>query len=99
AGFANGLGSGINMVLSTDLAPKDSVGEFLGIWRLISDVGMSGGPLLIGFVAQAFSMLLASLFTGGLGVAGAAIMVFLVSETLPGAKPAGKPVRPRSFNG
>ncbi|MFQ6007098.1 MAG: MFS transporter, partial [Woeseia sp.] len=39
SGFANGLGTGLLLTLGSDLAPASSRGEFLGIWRLIGDVG------------------------------------------------------------
>ena len=43
-GFGNGLGSGAMMTLGADLAPPGSSGEFLGVWRLIGDVGNAGAP-------------------------------------------------------
>src|SRR5699024_8612865 len=43
-GLGNGLGSGSMMTLGADLAPEGATGEFLGIWRLIGDVGMVAGP-------------------------------------------------------
>lgn len=51
-GVGNGLGSGTMMTLGADLAPNDATGEFLGLWRMIGDAGMVGGPLLVGAVAQ-----------------------------------------------
>ena len=33
--FTNGIGSGIIMTISSDLAPKKAAGEFLGIWRFL----------------------------------------------------------------
>ena len=52
-GLGNGLGSGLMMTLGADLAPPGATGEFLGIWRLIGDVGAVTGPLLVGAVAAA----------------------------------------------
>ena len=46
-GIGNGFGSGIMMTLGADLAPKGSIGEFLGLWRLIGDIGSTGGPLVV----------------------------------------------------
>ena len=51
-GVGNGLGSGTMMTLGADLAPEAAAGEFLGLWRMIGDAGMVGGPLLVGAVAQ-----------------------------------------------
>jgi len=45
-GIANGLSTGITMMLGTDNAPSNNKGEFLGIWRLLTDGGSSLGPIL-----------------------------------------------------
>ncbi|MGH2614641.1 MAG: MFS transporter, partial [Thermomicrobiales bacterium] len=55
-GFGNGLGAGLMMTLGADLAPPGAVGEFLGIWRLIGDVGAAAGPLVVGIVAAAVGL-------------------------------------------
>jgi MFS family permease len=52
-GLGNGLSSGLMMTLGADLAPPGATGEFLGIWRLIGDVGAVSGPLAVGAVAAA----------------------------------------------
>jgi MFS family permease len=82
AGLGNGLGSGINMTLSTDFAPSKNPAEFIGVWRFIVDLGTTGGPFLVGVVAAAFSLGIASVVIGTLGFAGAAVMGFLVTEPL-----------------
>ncbi len=46
-GFANGLGSGIMMTISSDVSPAEGRPQFLGIWRLLTDVGMGAGPLIL----------------------------------------------------
>ncbi len=81
-GFGNGLGSGINMTLGADFSPAVARGEFLGVWRLIGDLGTAGGPLLVSGVTVAASLGAASVVTGGIGLAGAAIMFFLVPEPM-----------------
>jgi MFS family permease len=80
-GLGNGLGAGLMMTLGADLAPPGATGEFLGIWRLIGDVGAVFGPLVVGLVAASVGL------SGGawvLAVAGA-LAVFtlavLVRET------------------
>ncbi len=83
AGLGNGMGSGINMTLGSDLAPRNGIGEFLGVWRLIGDVGTAAGPLLVGFIAQAVALGPAPLVVAGTGIVGALIMLFKVPETLP----------------
>jgi len=55
-GLGNGLGSGLMMTLGADLAPPGATGEFLGIWRLIGDVGAVAGPLMVGAVAAALGL-------------------------------------------
>ena len=55
-GLGNGLGSGLMMTLGADLAPPGATGEFLGVWRLIGDVGAVAGPLMVGLVAAAVGL-------------------------------------------
>ena len=68
----NGLGSGIVMTLGADAAPIAGRAQFLGGWRLCGDIGLSGGPLLVGAVAVFAPLATASLLIGGLAVAGTA---------------------------
>ena len=82
AGFGNGLSSGFVLTLGSDLAPLDDPGEFLGVWRFVSDVGSAGGPPLIGGIAQLMSLASASWVTGGVAVIGAVLLVILVPETV-----------------
>ncbi len=81
-GLGNGLGAGINMTLSSDLAPRKGHGEFFGLWQMITDTGGSAGPYLIGTIAQGLALSLAPLAVAGLGLVGAVIMIFFVKETL-----------------
>jgi MFS family permease len=82
SGFANGLGAGIGMTLGADLAPSERQGEFLGVWRFVTDVGTSAGPFMIAGIAGAATLGVACVATGGVGLAGAAVMAFLAPETL-----------------
>ena len=81
-GFGNGFGAGINMTLGSDFSPRGRRAEFLGVWRLVSDVGSVGGPLLIAAITAAASLAAASFFAALVGVAGAGILGALVPETL-----------------
>jgi len=81
-GIGNGFGAGIVQVLGADFAPAAKRGEFLGVWRLIGDVGNAGGPFAVSFVVGVASLGLASVCTGTLGLAGALFMWLLVPETL-----------------
>jgi len=82
AGTGNGLGSGFLMTMGTDLAPRRGAGEFIGLWRLIGDLGTTAGPSVIGTVAAVLSLALAGPAVALLGVAGAALFIFSVQETL-----------------
>jgi len=82
-GFANGIGTGVVMIIGADLARASGRhGQFLGLWRLIGDVGISGAPFLVGTVVKAAGLAAASLTVAGLGVAGSLVMAYVVAETL-----------------
>lgn len=81
-GLGNGLGSGTMMTLGADLAPPHSIGQFLGLWRFIGDVGGVGGPLVVGNFADAFGLSVAAFSLSGIGAVASVILVFLVRETL-----------------
>jgi len=82
AGFGNGLGSGINMTMGADFAPADVRGEFLGVWRLMSDAGSFTGPLITGYVASSFMLAAAFPVSSAFGLMGILIVLFGVKETL-----------------
>lgn len=81
-GFGNGLGSGVMMTLGADLAPEDSRGEFLGIWRLIGDSGFTGAPLLVGSIAGLIGLPMSAWALSGSGMIAVFIFLLLVPETL-----------------
>ena len=81
-GLGNGLGSGFMMTLGADLAPEGSKAEFLSIWRFIGNTGNSGGPLVVGAVADLVGLHLAAVAVAGFGVAAVLTLAFLVPETL-----------------
>jgi MFS family permease len=82
AGFANGLGTGSLLTLGSDLAPAKGRKEFLGIWRFMGDIGHAGGPLMIGALINLATLGTAAIATAGIGMASAAVMYWLVDETL-----------------
>lgn len=88
--LANGLGSGINMVISSDLAPRHAAVQFLGIWRFVTDSSFLIGPLLAGFIAQLFALAYAPLAVAGIGLASSLVLAFGMKET---RQPLGTPVR------
>jgi MFS family permease len=91
-GFGNGIGSGTLLTLGSDLAPKESMGEFLGVWRLIGDTGSTGAPLIVGGVADLVGLAMSALVLGFVGMGAAAMLAFFVPETL--RRPAVVEVKP-----
>lgn len=81
-GLGNGLSSGLVLTMGVDFAPRANPGEFLGVWRFISDAGGASGPIVIGSVAAIVTLGTASVLTAGLGGFGAFILLFFVRETL-----------------
>lgn len=80
-GLGNGLGSGSMMTLGADLAPPEATGEFLGIWRLIGDVGMVTGPMLVGLIAGAVGLDGSAITLMFAGFIASLTLAFLVKET------------------
>jgi predicted MFS family arabinose efflux permease len=92
-GLGNGFGAGSMMTLGADLAPKDAVGEFLGLWRLIGDGGNMGGPLAVGGVADVLSLSAATLVISGVGLLAAGTFALIVPETLRASSSSAGPPR------
>ena len=81
-GIGNGIGSGTMMTLGSDLAPANARGDFLGVWRFIGDFGMVGGPLLVGNMADLFTLGGSALLLAAASLSAAGIFGFFVPETL-----------------
>ncbi len=82
-GLGNGLSSGGMMTLGSDLAPDDGRGEFLGVWRLIGDLGGTAGPAVVGFVAETLALPAAALALAASGLLAALTFGVLLPETRP----------------
>lgn len=82
-GFGNGIGSGIVMTLGADSAPHDDRPRFLGIWRMLVDLGSSGGPLLLSTLAALVSLAAGISTIGALGLVAAVVFW----RVLPRGKP------------
>ena len=80
AAMGNGLGSGIMLTLGSDLAPEQDSSQFLGVWRIFSDMGAFSGPA---FTSICPSLSLALLSTAAMGLLGGLALYFRVAETLP----------------
>lgn len=81
-GLGNGLSAGTMMTLGADLAPREALGEFLGVWNLVGDAGASGGPLLVGVVAEVLDLGLAAVAVAVVGLGAAWVFAYRVPETL-----------------
>jgi MFS family permease len=88
-GIGNGLGSGAVMTLGADLAPPERSGEFLGVWRLISDSGGVISPAIVGGLAQAITLGAAFYAASAIGGAGALLMALRVPEGLQRSRGEG----------
>lgn len=83
-GFGNGIGSGMVMTLGADSAPRHGRAHFLGVWRLMVDIGSSLGPALLSFLAGSLSLASGIACIGVLGYAAAAAL----ARWIPSRKPA-----------
>ncbi|MCB9435325.1 MAG: MFS transporter, partial [Ardenticatenaceae bacterium] len=81
-GLANGLSSGTMLTIGADLAPQEGRSEFLGLWRLIGDMGGTVGPLFVGIVAGWFALPVAAVVMSSTGFLAAGIFGRFVPETL-----------------
>ena len=62
-GLANGIGTGIVMIIGADLSRRsEDRSQFLGVWRLMGDIGMSGAPLMTAALVTVASLGAASVF-------------------------------------
>ncbi len=67
-GLGNGIGSGIIMTIAADASPRFGRTEFLGIWRVLADIGTSGGPLLLSAITALASLAVGMGAIGALGI-------------------------------
>jgi MFS family permease len=82
-GLANGIGTGVVMIMGADLARASGRhGQFLGLWRLVGDFGMGSASWLTGAIVNVSGLAAASLTVAGIGVLGTLVMILLVAETL-----------------
>ncbi len=80
-GGFNGLGSGIMLTLSADLAPAAAPSQFLSAVGAIRDGGKIVGPLLVGFLADAAGFDVAAYALAAIMMLGVAIVVVFLGET------------------
>ena len=81
-GLGNGLSSGAMLTLGADLAPSQARGGFLGVWRFIGDIGSTGGPMVVGGVADLLALPTAAWAMAASGLLAALVFGLLLPETL-----------------
>jgi Arabinose efflux permease len=72
-GLGNGMGAGLVMTIGADSAPVHARARFLGVWRLTTDLGSCGGPLLVSSIAAAATLSTSVLFLSVAGFAASAV--------------------------
>ena len=85
-GLGNGASSGLVMTLGADLAPPHARARFLGIWRLLADVGNGAGPLALSGITAVLSLAVGIASFGAVGVLTAAFLGYWIPRR-------GRPVR------
>ncbi len=81
-GLANGLGTGIVMLIGMDLAPPNNKNSFLALWRFIGDLGGFTGPVIASFFANSMGLLFVSTTVASFGFIALIFTIFLMPETL-----------------
>ena len=74
-GLGNGISSGIVLTLGADASPPQNRAQFLGGWRVCSDLGNLAGPLVISVVSVFASLAVAAVTMGLLTWAGSGWLV------------------------
>ena len=77
-GFGNGIGSGMVMTIGADHSPRIGRAHFLGVWRLMSDIGASCGPALLSFLAATLTLGAGVAVTGLIGFAAAGQLAYWI---------------------
>jgi MFS family permease len=77
-GFGNGIGSGMVMTLGADHSPPHGRAHFLGVWRLMADLGSSCGPALLSLLAATMSLGAGIAVTGVIAFAAAAQLAYWI---------------------
>jgi MFS family permease len=92
--LANGVGSGIILVIGADLAPKGERNEFLASYRLLVDSGVAAAPLVISGVTALLGISIAMFTVSGLGIVGA----FMAYRYVPRRAKPSEQIMPTSEN-
>jgi MFS family permease len=92
-GFGNGIGSGIVMTLGADTSPAIGRLTFLGIWREVSDVGTSVGPVVLSAITALAGLATGIVASGGVGFLAAVVLWVWIPRYGAGREPAVNPSR------
>jgi len=79
-GFGNGIGSGMVMTIGADHSPRIGRAHFLGVWRLMSDIGSSCGPALLSFLAATLTLGAGVAVTGLIGFAAGGQLAYWIAR-------------------
>jgi MFS family permease len=82
-GLGNGISSGIVLTLGADASPPQDRAQFLGGWRVCSDLGNAAGPLVISAITAFAPLAVAAVTMGLLTWAGAGWLVKWVPAYAP----------------
>jgi MFS family permease len=80
-GFGNGIGSGMIMTLGADYSPAAGRAHFLGIWRLLSDIGSTAGPALLSAVTALLTLAAGIWCNGLIAFAAAGVLLYWIPRT------------------
>ncbi len=79
-GLGNGFSAGVIMTIGADLAPERNRGGFIGVWRLMTDLGSTAGPFVIGSAVKLVSLAAAAQLAGVLGIFSAVYLFYTLKE-------------------
>jgi MFS family permease len=77
-GFGNGIASGLVMTIGADLSPRTGRAHFLGVWRVLTDLGLTAGPALLSLLSAVFSLGAGIAVTGLIAFAAAAQLAYWI---------------------
>ena len=83
-GLGNGISSGVVLTLGADASPAQDRTQFLGGWRVCSDLGNAAGPLVVSAVSALATLAAAAITMGLLTWAGSAWLIKWVPGYAPG---------------
>ena len=71
------------MTLGADYSPRHGRAHFLGVWRLMADLGATAGPALLSFMTASLTLGAAIGATGLMAFAAAAQLAYWIPRSRP----------------